>query len=372
MGVARLLLLADTHLGLDWPARPRVSRRRRGPDFFAAFERALDPARRGEVDCVVHGGDLLYRSKVPPRLVHSAFEPLRQVADRGVPVYLVPGNHERSAIPRGLIATHPLFFVFDRPRTFIRQLGGLRLALAGFPHARVGVRQAFPRLIDDTGWRAAPAEGHLLCIHQCLEGATVGPANFTFRGSDDVIVGADIPRGLAAVLTGHIHRHQVLERDLRGRPLAAPVLYPGSTERTSFAEKDEPKGYVILELESRPGGGAALGSWRFHQLPTRPMVQLELTATRKTADELQTTIRTLLAAQSPEAVVRLRLRGPVPEEAWGVLSAASLRALTPVTMNLSLALKDGARPGLEPPRIRAARALGALSRPGTACPSPRR
>jgi exonuclease SbcD len=337
MGVARLLLLADTHLGLDWPARARVSRRRRGPDFFAAFERALEPARLREVDCVVHGGDLLYRSQVSARLVHSAFEPLRQVADRGVPVYLVPGNHERSAVPRGLIATHPLFFVFDRPRTYVRQLGGLELALAGFPHARVRVRQAFPRLVGQTGWRTTPAEGHLLCIHQCLEGATVGPANFTFRASEDVVAGADIPRGLAAVLTGHIHRHQVLERDLRGQPLAAPVLYPGSTERTSFAERDEPKGYVILELESRCGGGAALGSWRFHPLPTRPMVQLELKAARKNTDDLRATIRTLLAGLSPEAVVRLRLQGPVPEEARGVLSAASLRALAPATMNLSLA-----------------------------------
>ena len=61
----RVLLLADTHLGLDLPLRPRVDRRRRGPDFFANTARALEPALRGEVGLVVHGGDLLYRSHRP-------------------------------------------------------------------------------------------------------------------------------------------------------------------------------------------------------------------------------------------------------------------------------------------------------------------
>ena len=72
----RVLFVSDTHLGFDLPARPRVDRRRRGPDFFAGFARALEPALRGEVDVVVHGGDLLYRSRVPATLVHRALQPL--------------------------------------------------------------------------------------------------------------------------------------------------------------------------------------------------------------------------------------------------------------------------------------------------------
>ena len=72
----RVLLLADTHLGFDEPRRPRVEKRRRGPDFWANYHRALAPAREGRVDLVVHGGDLLYRSKVPPGLVAAALEPL--------------------------------------------------------------------------------------------------------------------------------------------------------------------------------------------------------------------------------------------------------------------------------------------------------
>jgi DNA repair exonuclease SbcCD nuclease subunit len=62
MGLIRILLIADTHLGFDLPFRPRINRRRRGPDFFANFERALMPALQGDVHAVVHGGDVLYRN----------------------------------------------------------------------------------------------------------------------------------------------------------------------------------------------------------------------------------------------------------------------------------------------------------------------
>jgi DNA repair exonuclease SbcCD nuclease subunit len=99
MGIARVLFLADTHLGFDLALCPRIAWPRRGPEFFANFQRALQPALDGRVDCVVHGGDLLFRSKVPARLVDMAFEPLKEVADSGIPVYLAPGNHERTAIP---------------------------------------------------------------------------------------------------------------------------------------------------------------------------------------------------------------------------------------------------------------------------------
>jgi DNA repair exonuclease SbcCD nuclease subunit len=121
----RVLLLADTHLGFDLPLRPRVKRRRRGPDFFANTRSALGPARLGEVDLVVHGGDLLFRSKVPPELVRMALEPLLEVADRGVPVVLVPGNHERSALPFPLLAAlSHLFFFNDTATTEIYTSGG--------------------------------------------------------------------------------------------------------------------------------------------------------------------------------------------------------------------------------------------------------
>ncbi|HUJ27087.1 MAG TPA: metallophosphoesterase [Myxococcales bacterium] len=301
----RILLLADTHLGFDEPLHPRVERRRRGPDFFANFLRALEPARRGVVDVVVHGGDVFYRSKVPPALVARAFAVL---AGLPVPVLVVPGNHERSRIPHPLLAVHRNVFLFDRPRTYV--VGGV--AFSGFPFDGQ-VRMRFASLVEQA--RGPPAAVRVLCLHQAVEGGRVGSPEFLFRDGPDVVRGRDLPAGFAAVLSGHLHRAQRLVRGLDGTPFAAPVFYPGSVERTSFAEREETKGFLIVTL-----GGGGVESCRFVPLPARPMVDLTVASVSE--------LRSRLLALPPDAIVRVREGPPV--------SAAELRELAPPSMNVEL------------------------------------
>jgi DNA repair exonuclease SbcCD nuclease subunit len=334
-GGVRILLLADTHLGFDLPVRPRVERRRRGHDFLANYATALQPALDGAVDLVVHGGDVFNRSRPVPSLAYQAFEPLTRVAGAGIPVFIVPGNHERGRLPHLRFARHPNIHVFDRPRTFVADVRGVRVALAGFPSERDEVRVRFNDLSGETGWRDTAADVRLLCLHQCVEGATVGPAGFTFTSAPDVIRGSDIPPGFAAVLSGHIHRHQVLTRDLRGRALAAPVLYPGSIERTSVAEADEAKGYMIVEVAP----DAANVTWRFHELPARPLVRHVLNLAELAAEELEGHVRAIVAGAPADAVLTIRVEGEWSAPAARVLSAANLRSLAPPTMNVELRLR---------------------------------
>ncbi len=256
----RLLFLSDTHLGHDLPARPRSDRPRRGGDFFESFHAALAPARSGEVDVVLHAGDLLYRSRVPVRLSEAALSPLRAVADAGIPVLLVPGNHERGRLPHPLLAMHGGLHVFDRPRTVVLEAGGVRVAFIGFPHQRE-VRDRFPALLESATAGAPRADVRILCLHQCIEGATCGPGHFTFRDGSDVIPRSALPDRLDAVLCGHVHRHQVLRA-----PGLPPVIYAGSTERTSHAEAGETKGIVILWLSD-----AGVERYQFRALPDHPV-----------------------------------------------------------------------------------------------------
>ena len=262
----RILFLADSHIGFDLPMRPRVHRHRRGHDFLANYHAALRPAMDGEVDVVVHGGDVFNRSKPLASVGYQALEPLRRVAARGIPVLIVPGNHERSRIPHARFAAHPNVRIFDRPRTFTIEVRGHRVAFAGFPYERDGVRTRFADLVGETKWGAHVASSRLLCVHHCVEGATVGPADFTFTSAADVIRLRDIPPAFGAVLSGHIHRHQVLTSDLRGRAISTPVLYPGSIERTSLAEMDEQKGFMVVTVRDN------LLAWDFRSLPARPMI----------------------------------------------------------------------------------------------------
>jgi len=333
----RVLLLADTHLGFDLPVRPRIVRRRRGHDFFDNFERALQPALRGAADLVVHGGDLLYRSRVPASLVQRAMRPLMRVADRGVPVFVVPGNHERSHIPYPLLARHRNVHVFDRPRTFVVSCRGVRVAMVGFPYDPVIGRHPLRHHLARSGWQDADADVRLLCMHQLVEGARV--EGYTFRQGPDVIAARSLPSSFAAFLTGHVHRSQVMTVDPRGRALTAPVIYPGSIERTSFAERLERKGFMRLTLAAGPPRGGTLVSWTFDELPARPMVDLSVTRLLRSAHDRSDALRRKLASLDPDAVVRLRVDGPRSD----ALKAENLRRIAPPSMNVTVVYGSGRR-----------------------------
>ena len=327
----RVLLLADSHLGFDLPIR-RIGRRRRGYDFIANYESALQPALDGEVDLVVHGGDVFDRSEPVASTAHYAYTPLVRVAERGVPVFIVPGNHERSRLPHRRFIAHPNIHIFDRPRTFVAGVRGTAIGLSGFPYERRDVRTQFAHLLEQTEWRAHRADHHLLCVHHCVEGAMVGPADFTFTTASDVIRAHDVPPAFTAVFSGHIHRHQVLTTDLRRRPVAVPVMYPGSIERTSFAELAEPKGFMIVQLGAR----ARDVRWQFRPLPARPMIQHSLTADGQTERTFESSIHAIIAAAPRDAVVSIRIDGTLTDAQWRTLAAARLRAVTPATMNVEI------------------------------------
>ena len=326
----RLLLLADTHLGFDLPERPRVQRRRRGHDFLANYARALAPALQGEVDLVVHAGDVFDRAQVSPTVAYQAFEPLRRIAERGVPVFIVPGNHERSRLPHARFAAHRNIHIFDRPRTVSITVNGQRFALSGFPYERRDVGGKLAELLNRTEWQRQGADVRLLCVHHCVEGARVGPQNFTFTSAADVIRINDIPAAFAAVLSGHIHRHQVLSADLRRRPVAVPVLYPGSIERTAFAEIGEDKGYMLVQLENQRT------RWEFRPLPARPMFARQISLAGLSPAQLDEAVRAIVAAAPADAVLGIRCLGQWNEAYTRVLSAARLRAIAPESMNVEV------------------------------------
>jgi DNA repair protein SbcD/Mre11 len=346
----RVLLLADTHIGLDLPVRPRVARRRRGPDFIANMGRALAPALAGRVDLVVHGGDLLNRSSPPVEVVRQAYEPLLRVARAGVPVLVVPGNHERSRLPFPLLLSHERVHVFAQPGSWAGELAGLQVEVVGLPFSRRFEGPALRATLAALD-RPARADVRLLLVHQAIEGARVGVHDHVFRPGPQTLAGRDVPEGFAAVLSGHIHRRQLLRRDLRGRPLAAPVLYPGSVERTAFAERLETKGFVLARFEEG-GTGGRLADSSFIDLPTRPMSVLE-PPPGLDGRTLRRWVRGEVELLDPDAVVQVRPRPPLGVGALDAIAAPSLRELVPDTISIT---------AIDPRRVRGGR-RGARVRP---------
>jgi DNA repair exonuclease SbcCD nuclease subunit len=244
----RILHLGDTHLGTVRRAWNPPEHWTRADDHMAAMRHALAPAMREEVDLVVHAGDVFNRSS-PPRAAVMAGLALLQAAARRVPVVVLAGNHDRLGLRRNLGPGGGQLHVIDLPTRL--RIGALTLALV--PHRR-----------DAAEWAAAAkrvvAGGvDLLVTHQAFAGARVPGLTFRVGHPAETLDARHLPPRVPAVLNGHIHPRQVVPcRDV-------PVVYPGSTERTSFSESHDVKGVALWDLGRAP-------KWRFHDLPTRPMV----------------------------------------------------------------------------------------------------
>jgi DNA repair exonuclease SbcCD nuclease subunit len=299
----RILHTADSHIGAGLPRRPRHTRPRRGDDFLDSYRRVFEAAAQHDVDLVVHAGDLFDTPRPSARALVAAAEPLLDLAVRGVPVVVVPGNHERSVIPGALMFSHPNIHIVHEPCTwsFACRDGG-RVAVSSFPCLRRDSAQRFTEVLDQTGWQAVDADVRLLAVHETFESATCGPANYRFRSGDHVVERDQIPGAFHYVACGHVHRHQALNGC--GDGAVPPVVYCGSPDRISFAELNEPKGFVLVE---RPSGQPL--TWRFIEHDVRPMSLWPLDISGLGRQAIEDHLERILEALPPRAIAQLRLTG---------------------------------------------------------------
>jgi len=319
----KALFFADSHLGFDFPVRPRISRNRRGDDFFQNYQEILDIAKAEQVNVLIHGGDVFFRSKVPLPVIQKTYEPLLPLLESGMQMLFVPGNHERSKLPDTPLFHHPNFHLFDHPKKVVMEQNGTQVSWGGFPNVRQGIQNVFPRMIQDIGFDQGPEGLSILCMHQSVEHAVVGAQNYTFRAGPDVIGLDQIPDSLDLVLSGHIHRHQVLQTKQK-----IPIMYPGSIERTSFAERFETKGFILLHLSG------TLVDWEFKPLPTRAMHEIVLPKNLTTKPDMKHMVRKFAEALAPDIILRVKT---TTTQQLKHLKVADLRNLLPETMHITLA-----------------------------------
>ncbi len=164
-----------------------------------------------------------------------------------------------------------------------------------------------------------------LCMHQSIEGAVVGPADYTFRNGKDVIPINYIPDNYNLILSGHIHRSQILwTLDKK-----TPIIYPGSIERTSFAEKDEEKGFYLIEINED-----YVIDYKFIGLPARQMVDIALSEKLYTKEPLRIDILEKISNISEDSILRFKMMHLVN---LNMLTARFLDEILPWTMNYQLA-----------------------------------
>lgn len=308
------LHLSDTHFGVHYALKPRNLRRRAYGDlFFQKAQDIIDEAiRKHKVDFVLHAGDFFNRSKPPPAVIDRAVKPFLFAANKGIPIYMIPGNHERSKLPLGLLPYHDLINVFVKPSSFYFEKNGMKIKITGFPFisydSKTNFRSIVKKAWDNCNGKNFPHHHYsILSTHQMFSGARI--ENRTFWEGQDVVSLQKIPQMFNYLSCGHVHRFQFLYRSQGASGNTSPVqsiskqfiikqscenhtwrfdkkqagssicfknpviAYCGSLERVTMIERYEPKGYIIGKLFiSEQGDAIQTAEICFHPLSAVEMV----------------------------------------------------------------------------------------------------
>jgi exonuclease SbcD len=276
----RVMHFADTHFGVELYGRldPESGLNTRLKDFKRSLLKAVDLALDAQVDLAVFAGDA-YKTRDPRQTDQREFaDCIRRLTDRGVPVVLLAGNHDMPSV-RGRASAVEIYrtlgvtrvHVVSRPEIITVQTDAGPVRVAAMPYLIKGIsvaREEFlgksldetrrlleAKYVDYLDALASEAAEYrddvptILVGHFWANGARLSAWQQSYFNvaEPQVPVSALTDPAFDYVALGHIHKFQDLNRD--GQP---HVVYCGSPDRIDFGEKDEQKGFVLVDL--RKGG----------------------------------------------------------------------------------------------------------------------
>jgi DNA repair protein SbcD/Mre11 len=266
----QLLHFADLHLGVENYGRldAATGLHSRLLDFLRVFDFIVETALSRPVDLVLFCGDA-FRSREPSPTLQCLFaERIVRLAAAKIPVVILPGNHDLPPLPgrRSALEIYPILAVpgvevVTRPGLLRRETANGPVQIACLP-AGGESEKGTAALVKSL---AAQVEGDcpaVLAGHVAISGARVGSETTLTLGREVLVPREDLIRPeFCYVALGHLHRFQDLNP---GR--TPPLVYCGSPERVDFSEATEPKGFVIVEIESSE---LALSAIEGSEVPSR-------------------------------------------------------------------------------------------------------
>jgi exonuclease SbcD len=338
----RLLHFADLHIGMENYGRidPATGINGRVMDFLRRLSQVVDYALENEIDLVLFSGDA-YKTRDPNSTYRREFaRRIKRLADAGVPVVLLVGNHdlpsqERKASSVDIFRTLGVPNVTVASREHLHHLetrrgDTIQVATVPYPirqrllardeHKNKTIAE-LDRLVqeivtDNIRALAVQVDTTLPAVlmgHFSVSEAKLGSERTVMLGRDVVVLKSVLADPVwDYVALGHIHRHQDLNRGQQ-----PPIVYSGSLERIDFGEEGETKGFVVVDVQR------GHCDWQFHPVSARPFVSIRVDV-RDDADPMPHLLSAIAKTDVEDAVVRVIVQARAEQE--GLIRDADVRS----------------------------------------------
>lgn len=240
----KILHFSDTHLGYSEGTKvdTETGVNLREVDVCKAFSQVLDSAKKLKPDIIVHSGDLFDNPRPSNRAIFFALKAIKGISIIGIPLVLISGNHSTPRIktsgsifePFGLFAN-----VYPVHSNIYEEIKISNVSIHCLPHMinEVEMQKSFEKIKPNP-----KSEANIIVAHVGVS----GQHQFKMGEFNELIVPFSIlaeKKHFDYIALGHYHKHIQLLRN---------CCYAGSTERFSFDEAGQDKGFIMVELGKEP------------------------------------------------------------------------------------------------------------------------
>lgn len=251
----RIAFTADWHIGVATHSTNRLGLPSRTRDAIEGVRRIVQSAENRGCDVLIVGGDLFHHPNPRPMFIDAAVDILQYAERKFDQIFVIAGNHD----PRPVDGIGPIGLLKRMlPQTaFIESdldVDMMNISVAFRPYQK---KVQWLRPPKDTKY--SKREYTIMVAHHHFAGAVNGSECTMLAGGVSI---QDTIKNVDLVLSGHIHKPQII------KCAGKQVLYPGSPARFDFGDRDDPRGFFVIDTE----GDLDI---EFVEITSVPMVQIE-------------------------------------------------------------------------------------------------
>jgi len=284
----KILHVADTHLGYSaYRKTTEEGINQREIDVYNAFKDFIDYALETKPDLIIHAGDLFDSVRPNNRAITFAIKQILRLSKQKIPFLVIAGNHEHPKLKE----TGHIFSVFDHiehvypiynaeyeTRSF--DFNDKKISIQMLPQCenKIEFNNKIKKIKSDTS-----ADYNIFVSH----GAVAGIKVFSMNEFNELMIPVKVlSQNFDYIALGHYHTYT---------KLADNTFYSGSTERFTFTDANDKKGFIELELIN--------GKIKqdFIELKIRPMIDLQpIECSNLKLDEIMRKIKDMIKKIDPK------------------------------------------------------------------------
>lgn len=283
----KILHVSDTHLGYSAYRKSTPDGiNQREIDTYDAFNQFIDYAVKSKPDLIIHSGDLFDSVRPNNRAITFAINQILRISKKKIPIVIISGNHEHPKLKE----TGHIFSIFDhiehvypiykaKYETLNFKIKNQNITIHAMPQCEL------KKQFEDEIKKIKPnksSDYNIFVSH----GAISGIKEFSMNEFNELIIPVKVlSKNFDYIALGHYHKFT---------RLADNAFYSGSTEKFSFSDATDKKGFIEFNFVDDKL------ELKFKELKIREMKDLKpIKCTNLKLDEVMSKIKDIVQEINP-------------------------------------------------------------------------